>query len=209
MLWRIFLTFLLAMSAAATGSADVRRVSVLAGFVDWPSYNHDLTSQRYAGLNQITGSNVGRLHVICTARLGGPNNFQSGPIVVSGVLFVTRSNQTIAMSGSTCRTLWINTYGTSLAGQTHGVTYAGGTVFRGFANGHVIAINATTGTILWDTTVIDAGSYEYIDAAPVVWNGMLFIGTADGEAAQVCHMLALDQKSGRLLLLGTDRSESR
>jgi len=28
---------------------------------------------------------------------------------------------------------------------------------------------------------------------------MVFIGTADGDSAQVCHMLALDQKSGRLL----------
>lgn len=199
MLWRIFLVFVLVMSAVAAGSPDVQRVSMLAGLVDWPSYNHDLTSQRYAGLNQITRSNVGRLHVICTAQLGGPNNFQSGPIVVGGVLFVTRSNQTIAMSASTCRTLWSNTYRTSIASQTRGVAYADGMVFRGFANGHVIAINATTGLMLWDTTVVAAGSYEYIDAAPVVWNGMLFIGTADGDAAQICHMLALNEKSGRVL----------
>jgi alcohol dehydrogenase (cytochrome c) len=148
----------------------------------------------------MTPVNVGALHVICSATLGGPINFQTGPIVVHGILYATRANQTFALNAATCGRLWVNTYATTnLTQQTRGLAYANGLLFRGLADGHVIAINATTGATVWNQQIIASGSYEIISAAPIVWNGTLILGTSNGDAAEVCHVFALAQTTGKLL----------
>jgi glucose dehydrogenase len=80
--------------------------------------------------------------------------------------------------------------------QNRGIAYAAGVLYRGFTDGHVIAINATTGATLWNQKVTASGSVERIVAAPLAWNGNVYIGTSNSDTAQVCHMLALNASSG-------------
>jgi alcohol dehydrogenase (cytochrome c) len=72
-------------------------------------------------------------------------------------------------------------------------------LFRGFPDGHVIAIDASTGRTLWNQSIIAAGSHEFISAAPLAWNGSIVIGTGNGDNAVICHVAALDQASGKIL----------
>ncbi len=74
-----------------------------------------------------------------------------------------------------------------------------GRVFRGFVNGHVIAIDAASGQTAWDTDVIARGSYEYVVAAPIAWRGVVYIGTAGGDDGQAAHVYCLDQATGTIL----------
>ncbi len=142
---------------------------------------------------------MNKLHVVCSATVGTPQPFESGPIVVGGVLYVTTSNQTFALNAATCKQLWVNTNAASSGYPNRGAAYAGGLIFRGFPNGHVGALNATTGTSVWDRSAIAAGSLEFITGAPIVWKSMVIIGTAGGENGQMCHVVALDQRTGNVL----------
>jgi len=199
----MYLRFVLALIVCCTfvfnaASATQRVRPTAAVNVDWPAYNNDSTSDRYVSLDTINTSNVSGLHTICTLNLGQQLNFQNGPIVVGGVLYVTTSNQTVAVNATTCSLIWTNTHTISktLARTNRGAAYADGMLFRGFGDGHVIAINATTGATVWDQKVIASGSLEYISGAPVTWNTAVIVGTAGGESGQACHVFALDHSTG-------------
>jgi alcohol dehydrogenase (cytochrome c) len=189
----------LVFSAAVLGAAA--RATLAGGAsVDWPAYNNDVASDRYAETGLITPANVTGLHVVCALVLGGSINFQTAPIVVSGVLYATRANQTFALNATTCATVWVNTYaGGSPTQQTRGLAYAAGRLFRGYADGTVAALDAKTGATLWQVSAIAAGSFEKIYAAPIAWNGKVLLGTDDVDEAQVCHVFALDQATGKML----------
>jgi alcohol dehydrogenase (cytochrome c) len=168
--------------------------------VDWPSYNNDVASDRYAETSVITPANVSGLHVVCSLKLGGPINFQTAPIVVAGILYTTRGNQTFALNAATCAPVWTNTYAKGSASQqTRGLAYAAGQLFRGYADGTVAAISTSTGATTWQTSAIATGSFEKIYAAPIAWNGEVLLGTDDVDEAQVCHVFALDAATGKML----------
>lgn len=167
--------------------------------IDYPSYNNDVASDRYVNIATITPANVGKLHVVCSAQVGTPQAFESGPIVIAGVLYATTSTQTIALDAATCKKRWINTVATPSGLPGRGAAYAGGLLFRGYSNGRVYAIDAATGAAVWNRAIIASGSLEFITSAPIVWKSSVIVGTANGEAGQMCHVVALDQKTGRVL----------
>lgn len=141
----------------------------------------------------INRTNVGKLHVLCSASFGAIPDFQSGPLAVGGVLYATSRASTYAVDGVNCRRLWTATEPLPAGGGTNrGAAYAGGLLFRGFANGHVVALSASTGRTKWDVNVLPAGSHAYLNAAPIVQEGLVFIGTAGGDIAETGHMMALE-----------------
>ena len=190
-----------AIVVATQGASTVRFARHAGSSVDWPGYNNDPGSNRYASSTQISKSTVSGLHVICTAQLGQVVRLETGPIVVNGVLYATTQTQTYAIDAASCATLWVNTYTPtkSTGAANRGAAYANGRLFRGFADGHVIAIDATTGATLWNQNIVASGSYEYVAAAPVTWGSSVFIGTANGDNGQMCHVVALDQTSGAIV----------
>src|SRR6185295_3393446 len=79
-----------------------------------------------------------------------------------------------------------------------GVAVAGDRVIRGFRDGTVIAYKKSSGAELWQVKLTEAdGAPATISAAPIVWNGLVFIGTAGAERACACVMAALDAATGR------------
>jgi alcohol dehydrogenase (cytochrome c) len=188
----------------ATQSAPLRvghatsAVRAASASVGWPSYNNDLASDRYVNLNTINTTNVKQLAITCSVALGGAANFQTGPIVVGSTLYATRANQTVAINATNCAPVWTNTFGTSTS-TNRGIAAANGLLFRGFSDGHVVALNAATGAIVWSQSVIAAGSYESIPGAPIVANGIVFVGTSNAERAQTCRVVALSAATGKIL----------
>ncbi len=82
--------------------------------------------------------------------------------------------------------------------MNRGVAYADGKVFRGVDAGYVIAIDANTGQQLWQTKAADLSKGEALPAAPVVWNGLVFIGQAGGDNKGVRgRMMAFRQSDGK------------
>jgi alcohol dehydrogenase (cytochrome c) len=172
-----------------------------AASVDWPSFNDDLGSTRYASPKLISTSNAGALHVLCSASFGNVADFQSGPLAIGGIIYATSLAATYAVNGSNCKKIWTRTYAlpAGSGGTNRGAAYANGLLYRGFSNGHVVALSAATGATVWDVDLLPAGSYAYFNAAPIVSGGRVFIGTAGGDIGEAGHIMALSASTGALL----------
>ena len=168
--------------------------------VGWPSYNRTLSSERYAPLGQIDRSNVAGLKPICTYDLGIDTSFQTGPIVVGRTLYGTTEKETFAIDAGTCAEKWRVREDVADSGLkvNRGVAQLDGRLFRGFEDGRVMAYDAATGRKLWETKIADATKGESVPAAPIAWNGLVFIGNAGGDNYGVKgRMNALDAATGR------------
>lgn len=151
---------------------------------DWPGYNRTLDGQRYSPLNQINAGNVATLKQVCVADLGEGGNFQSGIVVASNTLFATTETTTYAYDPATCQLKWkhaIEKPAKEGLRVNRGVAFADGKVFRGLNTGEIVAINAADGKELWKTKFADPDKGESVPAAPIAWNGIVFIGQAGGD----------------------------
>jgi alcohol dehydrogenase (cytochrome c) len=73
-------------------------------------------------------------------------------------------------------------------------------LFRGTDDGRVLAYDFKTGKRLWETTIADVKKGEDVPAAPIAWEGLVFIGNAGGDfKGAKGHMYALDAKTGKIV----------
>ena len=151
---------------------------------DWPSYNKTLTSNRFSPLSQINKDNVGNLKVLCTYDTGQYTGFTSGLIEVNGALIGTTEYDIFSIDPANCRQNWRTHEDYSPGtpqGVNRGAAYMDGQLFRGTQDGRVLAYDFKTGKRLWATTIADAKKGETAPAAPIAWNGLVFIGNAGGR----------------------------
>jgi len=191
----------LARSATAANSttapADSRQY--FDEFADWPSYNRDLQNDRFAPLASIWRGNVHALHPVCTAIVDADIGFETGPIVIHGVLYATTIHATYAFDAANCKRLWVTSTGHPAdSGLTNrGAAYGNGKIFRGTISNHVLALDARSGKLLWDQQVSVAPAN--ISAAPIVWRGVVYIGLGGGDNGSKGGIFALDAETGRVL----------
>lgn len=114
---------------------------------DWPSYNRLLSSDRYAPFKQINTTNVARLKQLCVYDLAVEVSFQSGPILIGRVLYVTTEKDTVAIDADTCQQKWrAHEEGPSSGLRVNrGAAYLDGRIFRGTEDGDVLAYDAASG----------------------------------------------------------------
>ena len=169
---------------------------------DWPAYNRTLAGDRFSPLSDITAGNVARLRPLCTFETGEQVSFQTGPVVVNGVMYLTSDRGTYAIDAATCAVKWKQqlAFPPSSLQVNRGVAYDNGRVFRGAGPGHVIALDAATGAVAWDIQLSPFLPGMTMPMAPVAWNGMVFVGNAGGDNYGVTgHVWALDQKDGHTI----------
>jgi alcohol dehydrogenase (cytochrome c) len=174
--------------------------TVAAAAADWPGYNRTLTSERFSPLTAIDRTNVAGLRPVCTYDLAIDTSFQTGPIVIGRMLYGTTEKETFAIDADTCREKWRvrETVADSYLKVNRGAAYLDGRLFRGLQDGRVVAYDAETGRKLWETTIADPKKGESVPAAPIAWNGLVFIGPAGGDNKGVKgRMYALEAATGR------------
>jgi alcohol dehydrogenase (cytochrome c) len=144
----VILEALLVLTAVALAS----RVFATADQVeDWITINKDYSSQRYVDLDQITPANVGELKEVCKIELNDPVWFSSGLLKVGRTLYLTSLRATHAFDTATCELRWrhvIDFKQTIAAAASRDPGYLDGRIFRGTADGRVIALDAQTGQLL-------------------------------------------------------------
>ncbi|MBN9560993.1 MAG: PQQ-binding-like beta-propeller repeat protein [Alphaproteobacteria bacterium] len=167
---------------------------------DWPSYNRTLTSERFSPLTAITPANAARMHKVCSYDLGRQTSFQTGPIVVGGTMYVTTDFDTIALDAGNCSVKWRRTETYKPAGPlqvNRGAAFLDGRIFRGTQDGRVLAYDAASGKPIWERAIADPKLGETVPAAPIAWDGLVFVGNAGGDIKGVKgRMYALDAKTG-------------
>jgi alcohol dehydrogenase (cytochrome c) len=169
---------------------------------EWPSYNRTLASDRFSPLTQINTSNVSGLKVLCTYDVHDFTSFEAGLIMVNDALIGTTEHDTFSVNPATCAENWRahESYVGSPAPAIRGAAYLDGRLFRGTTDGRVLAYDFKTGKPLWETTIADHQLGESVPAAPIAWDGLVFIGNAGGDyKGGKGHMFALDAKTGRIV----------
>jgi alcohol dehydrogenase (cytochrome c) len=185
--------------AAATAAAAGAAPAPAAG--DWPSYNKTLTTERFSALSQINTQNVGRLKVLCTYNTGTYSSFETGLIMVEGALIGTTEFDIFSIDPATCAQNWRTheDFAAYILPLNRGAAYLDGMLFRGTEDGRVLAYDFKTGRRLWETTISDQRG-ETVPAAPIAWEGLVFIGNAGGdEKGGKGRMYALDAKTGNIV----------
>jgi alcohol dehydrogenase (cytochrome c) len=167
---------------------------------DWPSYNRTLTSERYSPLDGINRGNVGTLSVLCTYDTLEYSSFQMGPLLVEGALIGTTERDIFSIDPATCKQRWRTHEKYRHTSVSRGAAYFDGLLYRGTGDGRVLAYDFKTGVKVWESAIANAAAGESASAAPIAWNGLIFIGNAGGDNKGVKgRMYALDAKTGKII----------
>jgi alcohol dehydrogenase (cytochrome c) len=199
--WRRLVTVLLLASAANSWAApptDADGQITPGG--DWSMYNKTFDGQRYSPLTQVDTKNAKSLQEVCRLKVSDHGSFQAGLLVVGDTMYATTDTDTIALDPTSCLVKWRHVYHRSqmpILPINRGVAYANGRLFRGTDDARLIALDAKTGEELWTDIVGDARNGEWLSAAPVAWNGLIFAGTAAGEFGIRGRVMAFDAETGR------------
>jgi len=170
---------------------------------NWPSYNKTLTSNRFSSLTQINKDNVAGLGVQCTYDTGQYTGFNSGLLEVNDALIAVTEYDIFSIDPTDCHLNWRtheNYTPASPQGVNRGAAYMDGMLFRGTQDGRVLAYDSKTGKRLWATTIADSKKGESVPAAPIAWQGLVFVGNAGGDVKGVKgRMYALDARTGSIV----------
>lgn len=167
---------------------------------EWPIYNHGYDGRRFSDLTQINAQNAAELHEICRLRTGDFGSFQTGPILVDGFIYVTTARGTMALNPANCEIVWKSIYTPEQKEAWTSNRGAGswqGRIIRGTTDARLLAYDAKTGKELWKAVVGDPLSGEQVAAAPVAWNGMVYVGLYGGDNGIKGRFLAFDASTGR------------
>ena len=153
---------------------------------DWLYHTHDYSGSRYSPLKQIDSANAKRLQAVCAFQVGELSNFQTGPIVYQGTMYLTTPHATIALDASNCRPKWRHTWEPKSiepwgAWNNRGVAIKDGRLVRGTLDGYLLEFNAQTGDLIWARKVADAPAGELLTMAPMIFEDMILIGPAGSE----------------------------
>jgi alcohol dehydrogenase (cytochrome c) len=171
---------------------------------DWPSYNGQTSGSRFSTLRQITKHNVARLTPRWIFSLGNTSPLQTTPVVVDGVMYVTRANQCYALDAGSGRQIWHYSrpqtkglIGNAAGGINRGVAVAGDRVFMVTDHAHIIALHRATGALIWETEMADWRQNYNATGAPLIVGGLVIAGTSGGDEGVRGFLAAYDQNTGK------------
>ena len=122
---------------------------------------------------------------------------------MNGALIFVTAFDIFSIDASTCRENWRTheDYTPATPQEVNrGAAYLDGMLFRGTQDARVLAYDFKTGKRIWETAIGDPKKGESAPAAPIAWNGLVFIGNAGGDIKGVKgRMYALDAKTGKIV----------
>ena len=170
---------------------------------NWLTYNGTYSSQRHSGLNQITAANVGDLESKWVLQNQVFGAWQSNPIVVDGIMYVTqRPNDVMAVDPVTGRVFWVYRHTPAenarvcCGANNRGVAILDDKVFMGTLDARLIALDAINGQPIWEIEVADVNLAYSITMAPLVVKDKVIVGVGGGEYGIRGFIAAYDADTG-------------
>ena len=202
---------ILVMAATAHVGAQVTD-AMLAN--DATSTDNVLTSglgtqgQRYSPLTDINAKTIGRLVPVWSMSFGGEKQRgqQSQPLVNNGKMFVTASYSRIyAVDTKTGQKLWKYEHRLPEGIMpccdviNRGAALYDNLVIFGTLDAQIVALDQTTGKVVWREKIDDySAGYSYT-AAPLIAEGLLLTGLSGGEFGVVGRVEARDPRTGKMV----------
>jgi len=173
---------------------------------NWIHANGSYDQQRYYPGNQINAGNVAKLKPAYVFQTAVLESMETAPIVVDGVMFLTTSfNHVYAIDAVTGEEFWhykqkLGPIVTVCCGSNNrGVAIEGDRLFMGTIDAKLVALDAKSGKLLWETQIEDPEKGYSETMAPAVADGKVLIGTNGGEYGVRGFLKAFDAKDGKLL----------
>ncbi|MGB6985010.1 MAG: PQQ-binding-like beta-propeller repeat protein [Candidatus Aquilonibacter sp.] len=177
---------------------------------NWITNGGSLANERYSPLTEISTSNVAQLKGVWMLHLRGSAlaakySAESQPIVYDGVIYVpTGEDDVFAINADTGKILWEyqahldQTISVICCGwESRGVALGAGKVYIGQIDGKVVALDQTTGRVVWSTYDEHWQDGYSITSAPLYVDGMVITGASGGEYKIRGHVTAYDATTGK------------
>jgi PQQ-dependent dehydrogenase (methanol/ethanol family) len=186
---------------------DARLRGAAQDDANWLSHGRDYREQRFSPLDEINEYNVSELGLAWTFDLQTMRGVQSTPLVVDGVFYVTGPWSLVhALDGATGELLWSfdpevpgrHAKKTCCGVSNRGVAFYQGLVFVGTLDGRLIALDAQSGRVVWETATVDPALDYSITGAPRVVAGQVLIGNGGAEFGVRGFVSAYDAETGAM-----------
>jgi len=158
---------------------------------EWPTYNGNVSGNRFSPLKEINTSNVAQLAPQWMFTLPGTHRpMENTPVVADGILYVTASNECFALDARTGRQIWhyarprtkdLVPTGDAATGINRGIAILGDRVFMVTDNARLIALQRLTGQLLWDVEMADYHLNYGATEAPLVVGDLVISGISGGD----------------------------
>ena len=167
----------------------------------------DFANLRYSRLNEINTENVHRLTPVWTFSTGALRGHEGAPLVVGGVIYVHTPfpNTVYALDlDHDGRILWkykprqdpgvIPLMCCDVVSR--GLAFGDGEIFLYQADATLVALDATTGALLWSVSNGDPAKGATGTSAPFVVKDKVLVGVSGGEFGVRGYLSAYDVKTG-------------
>lgn len=177
---------------------------------DWLMWRRTFDANGFSPLQQIDRGNVRQLRLAFRLPLD-PSTNEITPLVHEGVLFIYSGMSLQAVDAADGRPLWkfvyrpsgaraaLMQYGGGQRGKLKSIAILGHTLFMPTPDGHLLAIDARSGQLLWDRAIGGEGSSSglQLSSGPLVARGMVIIGASLGLTSKGgCFIVGLDAATG-------------
>ncbi|HXS79880.1 MAG TPA: PQQ-dependent dehydrogenase, methanol/ethanol family [Gammaproteobacteria bacterium] len=171
---------------------------------NWLSYSGTVDNQRYSRLDQINTRTVGQLELQWVWQARSLEKFEATALVVDGILYTVQApNDVVALDAATGRVFWSYHHEPAPEGRpccgrvNRGVAILGDTLYMGTIDAHLLAIDAKSGKLKWDSVVADAKQNYSITMSPNVFKDKVIVGTGGGDMGIRGYIAAFDAKTGK------------
>ena len=172
---------------------------------NWLSHGRSYSEQRFSLLEQINEATIGRLGLAWYLDLDTKRGQQASPLIVDGVMYSTSAwSKVQAIRAATGELLW--QFDPQVAPewdvksccgvQNRGAAVWKGRVYVGTLDGRLIALEAETGDVLWQTQTTDTNYRYSITGAPRVVKDKVIIGNGGAEYGVRGYVTAYDAATG-------------
>jgi alcohol dehydrogenase (cytochrome c) len=191
----------------ALGAADITQDKLRQSQSDdanWLMYGKNYSGWRYSALRQINTATVKDLTPQWIFQSGTLGKLESTPLVFDGMMYATGpTNHAYGLDLATGRPVWH--YAKPLP---PGVSICCGQVNRGFAalgnklfkvnlESKLVALDAKTGNLLWETEIDDIKKGYSATVAPLIVKNLVVIGIAGAEYGIRGFIDAYDADTGK------------
>jgi alcohol dehydrogenase (cytochrome c) len=169
---------------------------------NWLMFRRTYNGWGYSPLDQIDTDNVAELTPAWTVSTGMNDGHQSPPVVNDGILFITTPlSNLIAIDARRGEILWRYTrqlpFDMRVMHPTNrGVALYGDKVYMATNDAAVLALDAVTGEVVWETRIENYNGGYYSTMAPLAVNGRILAGVSGGELGIRGFVVALDAQTG-------------
>ena len=179
------------------------------GDADWPNPGGPVDESGFSRLAEIDPRNVDELGLAWFLDLEGEVSLEATPLAVDGVLYFTGSYAAVyAVDAASGKLLWKYDPETwkHAPGKlswvlpvNRGVAHAGGRIFLGALDGRLIALDASSGAVLWSVETVPPQLGNVSTGAPRTFDGKVIIGNSGADFGSRGYVTAYDQATGEEL----------